>query len=119
MLDTITKMINDDNEVLDILPQNNVNNRKKYKAQLTTVKEKYLDMQNQVSSYIISKNKLLREKYNISFESNLHDQIKDLENKIRYFNPYQDAFEILNLDKLFYGLHKYYDNGLNVYNLWN
>ena len=116
MLDTITKMINDDNEVLDILPQNNVNNRKKYKAQLTTVKEKYLDMQNQVSSYIISKNKLLREKYNISFESNLHDQIKDLENKIRFFNPYQDAFEILNLDKLFYGLHKYYDNGLNVYN---
>ena len=44
MLDTITKMINDDNEVLNILPQNNVTNRKKYKAQLTTVKEKYTDM---------------------------------------------------------------------------
>lgn len=116
MLETITKMINDDNEVLNILPQNNVTNRKKYKAQLTTVKEKYTDMQKIVSSHIISKNKLLREKYDINFESNLEKKIKDLELKIKCFNPYQDAFEILNLDKLFYGLHKYYDNGLNVYN---
>ena len=32
MIDEIKKMINDDNEVLNILPQNNVNNRKKYRA---------------------------------------------------------------------------------------
>lgn len=116
MLESITKMINDDNEVLNILPQNNITNRKKYRAQLTTVKEKYQLMEKEVLDYVVAKNSLLRSKYDISFENIFDKKIKDLETKIRYFNPYQDAFEILGLDKLFYGLHKYYDNGLNVYN---
>ena len=116
MLESITKMINDDNEVLNVLPQNNVTNRKKYRAQLTTVKDKYVGMEKDVFGYITAKNAILRKKYNINFETSLDKVIKELENQIKYFNPYQDAFEILGLDKLFYGLHKYYDNGLNVYN---
>ncbi len=116
MLNEIKKMIEADNEVLNILPQNNVNNRKKYRAELTNIKKKYVDKQSEVYGYIITKNKMLKAKYNIPHEDSLKKQMRDLEEKTNYFNPYQDAYEILGLDKLFYGLHKYYDNDLNIYN---
>ena len=116
MIDEIKKMIEDDNEVLDILPQNNVNNRKKYRAQLTGIKEKYVVKRDDILGYIITKNSLLRKKYDIPHEDTLKNQMRDLENKVNFFNPYQDAYEILGLDKLFYGLHKYYDNDLTIYN---
>ena len=116
MIDEIKKMIEDDNEVLDILPQNNVNNRKKYRAQLTSIKSKYIEKRDDVLGYIITKNSLLRKKYDIPHEDTLKNQMRDLENKANFFNPYQDAYEILGLDKLFYALHKYYDNDLTIYN---
>ena len=116
MINDIKKMIEDDNEVLNILPQNNVNNRKKYHTQLTTMKKKYIEMKEETQGFIILKNGSLRKKYDIPHEDSLNKSIIDLENKINYFNPYHDAFEILGLDKLFYGLHKYYDNDLTIYN---
>lgn len=116
MINDIKKMIEDDNEVLNILPQNNVNNRKKYREQLTKMRTKYKDMQKQVFDYIVSKNNILRKKYEQNHEDSLDKLILGLEKKINYFNPYQDAYEILGFDKLFYGLHKYYDNDLNIYN---
>ena len=116
MIDEIKKMIEADNEVLDILPQNNVNNRKKYRAQLTNIKKKYLDKQSEILGYIITKNDLLKRKYNIPHADSLKKQMQEFLQKTNFFNPYQDAYEILGLDKLFYGLHKYYDNDLNIYN---
>ena len=116
MLEEINKMINEDNEVLNVLPQNNNANRKKYHDQLMKTKEKYEAKQNEVLNFIKSKNSLLKNKYNDGIEGNLSKRIEDLENDIKYFNPYQDAFEILGLDKLFYNLHKYYDNELDAYN---
>lgn len=116
MLDNIKKMVNDDNEVLDILPKNNVNNTKKYLHQVAITKEKYQGEQKKVLEYIISKNASLRRKYDIGYDDSLHPLILDMEKKISYFNPYHDAYEILGLDKLFYGLHKYYDNDLSMYN---
>ena len=116
MLNELKKMIEADNEVLNILPQNNVSNRKKYRVQLTNIKKKYVDKQSEVFGYIITKNKLLKSKYNTPQEESLIKQMRGLEEKSNYFNPYQDAYEILGLDKLFYGLHKYYDNDLNIYN---
>ena len=116
MVDEIKKMIESDNEVLDILPQNNVNNRKKYHTQLITIKNKYIEKRDDALGYIITKNSLLRKKYDIPHEDTLTNQMRDLENMANYFNPYQDAYEILGLDKLFYALHKYYDNDLTIYN---
>ena len=116
MLNEIKKMIEADNEVLNILPQNNVNNRKKYRAQLTSIKKKYVDKQNELFGYIITKNKLLKKKYDIPHEDSLKKQMRVFEEKTNYFNQYQDSYEILGLDKLFYGLHKYYDSDLNIYN---
>ena len=116
MIDEIKKMIEDDNEVLNILPQNNVNNRKKYQTQLASIKSKYVAKRDDVLGYIITKNSLLRKKYDIPHEDTLTNQMRDLENKANFFNPYQDAYEILGLDKLFYALHKYYDNDLTIYN---
>ena len=116
MIDEIKKMVEDDNEVLNILPQNNVNNRKKYRAQLTSIKKKYLEKQSEVFGYIITKNNLLKRKYDIPNADSLKKQMCSFEEKTNYFNPYQDAYEILGLDKLFYKLHKYYDNDLSIYN---
>ena len=116
MINDIKKMIEDDNEVLNILPQNNVNNRKKYRSQLTNIKNKYTEMREETQGFIILKNGSLKKKYDIVHEDSLNKLIMDLEKKLDYFNPYHDAYEILGLDKLFYGLHKYYDNDLNIYN---
>ena len=116
MINDIKKMIEDDNEVLNILPQNNVNNRKKYRTQLTTIKKKYQDMREETEGFIVVKNSALKQKYDIPYTDSLSKSIIDLEKKISFFNPYHDAYEILGLDKLFYGLHKYYDNDLNIYN---
>ena len=116
MINDIKKMIDDDNEVLNILPQNNVNNRKKYLKELTTIKKKYTNMKEETEGYIILKNGGLKKKYDIPHEDSLSKFIEDLEKKISYFNPYHDAYEILGLDKLFYCLHKYYDNDLTIYN---
>ena len=116
MINDIKKMIEDDNEVLNILPQNNVNNRKKYRSQLTTMKEKYTKKCDETLGFIIVKNGSLKKKYNTTHEDSLGKSIHDLEEKISFFNTYQDAYEILELDKLFYGLHRYYDNDLTIYN---
>ena len=116
MINDIKKMIDDDNEVLNILPQNNIPNRKKYRAQLGNMIKKYQEKKQEVFKYITAKNQLLRNKYDINHEDSLYKQIEGLEKKINYFNPYHDAYEILGLDQLFYGLHKYYDNDLNIYN---
>ncbi len=116
MVDEIKKKINDDNEVLNILPQNNANNRKKYRKKLTALKEEYLGKQKEVINFISNKNVLLKSKYNINHVSNIEKLIDVTEKRLNYFNPYQDPYEILGLDKLFYSLYKYYNNDLNYYN---
>ena len=116
MIDEVKKMIEDDNEVLNILPQNNVNNRKKYLKELKEMLKKYNDKKDETYGYIVVKNNALKQKYDIPHEDSLTKQVTDLEKKISYFNPYHDSYEILGLDKLFYGLHKYYDNDLTIYN---
>ena len=88
MINDIKKMIEDDNEVLNILPQNNVNNRKKYRNQLTITKKKYVDMREEIQGFIILKNGSLKKKYDIPHEDSLSKYISDLEKKINYFNPY-------------------------------
>ena len=116
MVENIKKMIDDDNEVLNVLPQNNVNNRKKYRDQLGKMIDKYQKQKKEVYDYLVSKNSILRKKYEQNYENSLDKLIVGLEDKIAYFNPYHDAYEILGLDKLFYGLRKYYNNDLNIYN---
>ena len=116
MIDEIKKKINDDNEVLNILPQNNISNKKKYLAKVNELLKEYNILQKDIYNYIASKNSVLKTKYDIRFEDDLKDKINDLKNKLNYFNNYQDAYEILELDKKFYNLHKYYNNDLNFYN---
>ena len=116
MIDEVKKKINDDNEVLNILPQNNANNRKKYRKKLSALKEEYLGKEKEVINFINNKNVLLKAKYNIAHVSNIEKLIDVTEKRLNYFNPYQDPYEILGLDKLFYSLYKYYNNDLNYYN---
>ena len=116
MVEEIKKKIEDDNEVLNILPQNNVNNRKKYKAKITEMLREYKLLEKDIYNYIASKNSVLKTKYDIKFEDDMLDKINEIKIKLNYFNDYQDAYEVLGLDRLFYSLHKYYDNDLNFYN---
>ena len=116
MIDEIKKKINDDNEVLNILPQNNVNNKKKYRAKVSELLHEYTSLEKDIYNYIAAKNSVLKSKYDTKFEDDLKDITSDLKTKLNYFNELQDAYEILGLDRLFYNLHKYYDNDLNFYN---
>ncbi len=116
MIEEIKKKINDDNEVLNILPQNNKNNKKKYNAKVTELLREYTSLEKNVYNYITSKNSVLKSKYDTKFDDDLYNITLELKNKLNYFNEYQDAYEILGLDRLFYNLHKYYDNDLNFYN---
>lgn len=116
MIDEIKNKIAADNKVLDVLPQNSTNNRKKYAEQVGVMKADYLGKQKEVLNFIKNKNSLLRQKYNLPYENKLEKSIILLEKRLNYFNPHQTPYEILGLDKLFYGLYKYYDNDLSIYN---
>ncbi len=116
MIEEIKKKISDDNAVLEILPQNNVSNRKKYVAKLTELSREYRMLQKDIYNYITAKNSVLKNKYSVGFDENSQEETKELEEKLKYFNNYQDPYEILGLDILFYNLHKYYNNDLNFYN---
>jgi hypothetical protein len=116
MIDEIKKKIAADNKVLDVLPQNSANNRKKYREQLDAIKADYLSKQKEVLNFIKNKNSLLSQKYNLPHENKLEKSIILLGKRLNYFNPHQTPYEILGLDKLFYGLYKYYDNDLSFYN---
>ena len=116
MMDEIKNKIDADNEVLDILPQNNLRNKKKYLEKVQELIKEYQYKQNEIYKYITSKNSLLK---NVSPNPNIEgvkNRITDLYEKVLYFNKYQTAYEILGLDKLFYNLHKYYNNDLYYYN---
>lgn len=116
MINEIKNKIAADNKVLEVLPQNSSNNRKKYAEQISIMKADYMTKQKEILSFIIEKNNSLRQKYNLPHENSLVKSIDLLEKRLNYFNPYQEPYEILGLDLLFYNLHKYYDNDLNFYN---
>lgn len=116
MIEEIKKKISDDNEILNILPQNNSSNKKKYLNKVSELLNEYTLLQKNIYNYISSKNSLLKNKYFEKIDDDIIDKIEDLEKKLYYFNDYQDSYEILGLDKLFYNLHKYYDSDLNFYN---
>ena len=116
MIDEIKKKIAADNKVLDVLPQNSTNNRKKYAEQVKAFQTDYLAKEKEVRTFINDKNNLLRKKYDTPHENSLEKSIVLLGKRLNYFNPHQDPYEILGLDKLFYGLYKYYDNDLSFYN---
>ena len=116
MIDEIKNKIAADNKVLDVLPQNSTNNRKKYSEQVQTMKADYLTKQKEVLTYIKNKNNLLSQKYDIPHENNLVKSITLLGKRLNYFNPHQTPYEILGLDKLFYNLRKYYNDDLKAYN---
>ena len=116
MVSELKKKIEADNKVLDVLPQNSTNNRKKYAEQVRAMKADYVTKEKEVLTFIKLKNSSLRQKYELPHENNLLKKIVLLRKRLDYFNPYQDPYEILGLDKLFYNLEKYYDNDLNSYN---
>lgn len=116
MINEIKKKIEADNKVLEVLPQNSSSNRKKYAEQVKTMKNDYASKEKEVLSFIKAKNNSLRQKYDLPHENDLVKSINLLEKRLNYFNPHQDPYEILGLDKLFYSLYKYYDNDLSVYN---
>ena len=116
MIDEIKKSIDNDNEVLSILPQNNMRNRKKYKEKVEELLKEYQYKQNEVYRFIAAKNSLLK---NVSPNKNIEElknKIDELYKKVIYFNEKQSPYEILGLDLLFYNLHKYYNNDLDYYN---
>lgn len=116
MIDEIKKKIAADNKVLDVLPQNSTNNRKKYADQVRTMQSDYLAKEKEVLNFIKNKNSLLRQKYDLSHDNTLLKSINLVVKRLNYFNPHQTPYEILGLDKLFYCIRKYYNNDLNSYN---
>lgn len=116
MNEEIKKKIDGDNEVLNILPQNNIRNRKKYLEKVQELIKEYQYKQNEIYKYITAKNSLLK---NVSPNPNIDEvkgRINDLYEKVLYFNKYQTPYEIFGLDRLFDNLHKYYNNDLYYYN---
>ena len=116
MLEEIKKKIDEDNEVLNILPQNNLHNRKKYKEKVEELLKEYQGLQDGVYKYIVSKNTLLKNIQEDTTIESAKENIEKLAMKLKYFNRYQKPYEIFNLDQLFYNIHKYYDNDLSYFN---
>ena len=104
MLEEIKKKIDEDNEVLNILPQNNLHNRKKYKEKVEELLKEYQGLQDGVYKYIVSKNTLLKNIQEDTTIESAKENIEKLAMKLKYFNLYQKPYEIFNLDQLFYNI---------------
>ena len=116
MIDEIKKSIDNDNEVLNILPQNNMRNRKKYKEKVEELLKEYQFKQNEVYRFITAKNSLFKNLTPNNQIKEVEEKIANLYQKVLFFNEKQTPYEIFGLDRMFYNLHKYYDNDLDFYN---
>ena len=112
MLDEIKNKIQNDKEVLSVLPQNNLRNRKKYYEKVNSLIDEYqLIFQKIIDEINVRYNKLC----DIS-EDEIIDDSSRLLSDFHYFNIFESPMEILGLDKMIYIINTYENQNLDIIN---
>lgn len=112
MLEDIKNKINNDKEVLSVLPQNNLRNRKKYYEKVTEL----------INEYQLIKQDVLEEvknRYNKLCDINekeIIDESEEMLDDFRYFNKFKSPMEILDLDKMLFIINSYENENLDIIN---
>lgn len=116
IIDKIKEMITNDKEVLSVLPQNNVRNRKKYIEKLEELINKYNNYKNDVYERV---NNNYEKLINVAENTNLNikkDKALGLSKYFYLFNEYNTSYEKMGLDVIIYNLRKYYKDNLETVN---
>lgn len=108
--------INNDKEILSVLPQNTLRNRRKYKEKVQELLASYTNDKKIIYEKIVKENKRLTDIEEDVRIKKLEEEIEDLYQKIVLFNEYCSSYELLGLDVILYNLGKFYDNNLDEVN---
>lgn len=116
MNEELKTRIQNDKEILSVLPQNNVRNAGKYAEKIRELLSSYKKDKKTVFDFIVQKNKSLsnyRLDENISSFENEKNAILD---DYKFVSSISSPYELLELDRVIYNLHKFYNNNLDSVN---
>ena len=112
MLDDVKTKIQNDKEILGVLPQNNLKNRKIYYEKVSSLIVEYQSIYQTVLEEI-------KKRYNNICdikEEKIIDDSKMLLSDFCYFNSFKSPMEILGLDKMIYVINSYENEHLDIIN---
>ena len=112
MLDDIKNKIQNDKEILSVLPQNNLKNRKIYYEKVSSLIDEYQSIYQSILEEI-------RKRYHHLCdikEEKIVNNNETLLNDFCYFNRFKSPMEILGLDKMIYIINSYENENLDIIN---
>lgn len=116
MNEELVNKINEEKEVLSIMPKNNVKNKKLYIGKLEELIKKYDNVQQLVLNEVKLRNRKLCS-VNINDKIEVIDKkIKIIDNYLYLFNDFNSPYEKLGLDKLLYNLSNFQKENLEKIN---
>lgn len=112
MLEEIKTKIENDKEILSVLPQNNIRNRKKYYEKLSSLVNEYQELHDNIV-------KEMDERYNHLSnirESDITNTSDELLKELDYFNRFKSPMEVLDIDRMIFIINSYENENLDFIN---
>ncbi len=112
MLDDIKNKIENDKEILNVLPKNNLKNRRNYYDKVTSLIDEYQSVNQSILDEIKKRyHSLCDIKENI-----ITDNSQEMLKKFSYLNKFTSPLEILDLDRMLYIINSYENENLDIIN---
>ena len=112
MLEDIKNKIENDKEILSVLPKNNLRNRKNYLEKVTSLINEYQSINDNVLTEIEKRYHSLCD----IKDDNISNNTTELLNDFNYLNSLTSPMEILNLDKMLDIINSYENENLDIIN---
>ncbi len=112
MLDDVKNKIENDKEILSVLPKNNLKNRKNYLEKVTSLINEYQGINDNVLTEIEKRYHSLCD----IKDDNISNNTTELLNDFNYLNSLTSPMEILNLDKMLDIINSYENENLDIIN---
>lgn len=107
MIEALTKQINVDKEVLNILPQNNIKNKKIYLSKLEEILNKYKQYQNKIYTEIEKRNNILTNINKNNKLDTLKEEIDKVQSIMYLYNDYKFPISKMGIDIIIYNLSQF------------
>lgn len=115
MIEKITKQIEDFKNIVEVLPTNNKENRKKKREYINNEKNKSNSLLNDVVKEIFSRTKVLDDLVENPSIGIFEAELKKC-NIMNEWSTYNTAYEKMHIDYYLYQLHRYYKNDFKSIN---
>lgn len=112
----MNKRIEHYQELLNVLPRNNIKNKKEYLKKAIFMKKVAQEYKNQLLKDIQKRYSKIVVKRDTSEIENLNNYLEDVRKNLYLLNKYNDSYEKSNLNEVLYDIKKYYKSDLEKVN---